>query len=124
MRPRSHARHQDLKQGAERLLQGGAVVAAGTPASEIFQAGDLIPRRALRQATGARAGVETYWEWSGTTSTVVFKRHLEAQHTSDKTIDLTNGHTIAIGLFDNNVSNRSHFVSLPIVINLDNAASN
>jgi hypothetical protein len=109
---------------ADVQVADGDTVTAGTPANEIFQAGDLVPRRALRQATGARAGVETFWEWDGSTSTVVFKRHLEAQHSSDKTIDLNSGHTIALGLFDDNVSNRSHYVSLPFTINMNNAGSN
>ncbi len=109
---------------ADVQVADGDTATAGTPASEIFQAGDLVPRRALRQATGARAGVETFWEWDGGTSTVVFKRHLEAQHSSDKTIDLNNGHTIALALFDDNVSNRSHYVSLPFTIDFRNAGLN
>jgi hypothetical protein len=96
----------------------GTLYAAGTEAHEIFQAGDLIPRRALRAASQARAGVETYWRWEDGTTTVVFKRHLVAQHSSDKTIDLNAGHTMAIALFDDNVSNRSHYVSLPFTVGL------
>jgi hypothetical protein len=101
---------------ADVQVKDGDTVPAGTPAGEIFQEGDLIPRRALRAASGARAGVETYWKWDEGTTTVVFKRHLEARHDSDKTIDLNTGHTMAIALFDDNVSNRSHYVSLPFTV--------
>lgn len=112
------------KSGAEWVLSadvqvaGGATVPAGTTASTIFQAGDLIPRRALREASGARAGVETYWAWENGATTVVFKRHLVAQNDSDKTIDLNSGHTMGIALFDDNVSNRSHFISFPFTVGL------
>jgi hypothetical protein len=97
-------------------VQNGPLVEAGTSAADIFNEGDLIPSQVLRQPTGARADLDTFVRWDDGDYTVIFRRAIDTGNESDKPIDLANGQTMNLAVFDDNVSNRSHHVSLPFTL--------
>jgi hypothetical protein len=110
-----------LKEAVQVL--DGELVAAGTAATAIFQVGDLLPRRVLRQPTLARADLTTFVRWEDGFYTVIFQRALDTENVSDHPLDLTDGHTLGLAIFDDNVSNRSHFVSMPFVLGIEGSGA-
>ncbi|MDT8449890.1 MAG: ethylbenzene dehydrogenase-related protein [Wenzhouxiangellaceae bacterium] len=105
--------------GDYELMVNHGGEAAGTFLKDILNPGDLIPRRVLVQPNGARSAlmVLASWEESGQYY-VTFVRDLssafEGQKTTSHDIDLQDGMTIGFGIFDDNSSNRSHYVTFPL----------
>ena len=102
--------------------ESGALLGA-----DILAEGDLIPRRALRLATGARSTVRAFAAWEenvvdGTetrgTYNMVFVRDLvstvDGDLVTDHDFDLEGGQTMAFGVFDDHSSNRGHHVTFPV----------
>jgi hypothetical protein len=88
-----------------------------------FAAGDILPRRLLRTASGNRGDVTVYSGWNDGVWTVIFKRELVTANTTgesatDKSLELAGGavYTLGFGVFDDFTTSRRHFVTLPFTL--------
>lgn len=103
------------------MVQGPNMNARPATADDIDNApdGSMLPRRVLRNATGARGDLEATSEWDDGTWTVVFRRELDTGNLGDHSMEgLQNGviYDMAAGVFDDHVSNRDHHVTFPFSV--------
>lgn len=86
-------------------------------------AGDILPRRVLRTASGNRGDVTVFSEWRDGAWTVIFERALNTgyavgSNATDRNLTLAAGavYTLGFGVFDDFVTTRRHFVTLPFTL--------
>lgn len=87
------------------------------PETEVSD-GDMLPRRILREATGSRGAVDAYSKWEDGKWTVTLVRELDTGYPDDKVLSEVNVYNVGFGLFDDHVSNRFHYVTMPLTMGL------
>ena len=80
--------------------------------------GDMLPRRILREATGSRGAVDAYSKWEDGKWAVTLVRELDTGYPDDKVLTEGNVYNVGFGLFDDHVSSRFHYVTLPLTMGL------
>ena len=82
-----------------------------------FAVGDLLPQYLLREPEGSAADVQAFGRyadghWVGTPAQT---EHWQAD---DKVLRLGTAYPIGFAIFDDTVSNRRHYVTLPLTLGL------
>lgn len=104
---------EDVTHSGKIIASKGSLLGA-----DLLREGDLVPRRALQKAEGARSTVLSFASWNEGVYNVVFVRERDVQvdgkATTDHSFDPETGHTMAFSIFDDHASNRSHYVTFPM----------
>lgn len=115
--------NHDVTYNGEVIASKGDLLGAS-----LLREGDLVPRRALQEAKGARATLKSFAGWNEGTYDIIFVRdrvvQLEDKKTTDHAFDPNSGHTIALSIFDDHASNRSHYVTFPMGLIGESAGRN
>jgi hypothetical protein len=83
-----------------------------------FAAGDLLPQYVQRQPEGSAGDVQAYGRYADGHWVVEFRRRLNTGNADDKVMRPGTAYPIGFGLFDDAVSNRRHYVTLPLTLGL------
>lgn len=83
-----------------------------------FAAGDLLPQYLLRQPNGSAADVQAFGQYVDGHWVVEMRRKLNTGQGDDKVFKVGTAYPIGLGLFDDAVSNRRHYVTLPMTLGL------
>lgn len=83
-----------------------------------FAAGDLLPQYLLRQPNGSAADVQAFGQYIDGHWLVEMRRKLNTGQGDDKLFKVGTAYPIGFGLFDDAVSNRRHYVTLPMTLGI------
>jgi hypothetical protein len=83
-----------------------------------FAVGDLLPQYLLRDPDGSAADVQAFGRYSGGHWIVELRRKLNTGHADDKILRPGTAYPIGFAIFDDTVSNRRHYVTLPLTLGL------
>lgn len=99
-----------------------STAAAFDPAHQ-WQEGDTLPRRALRDPEGSRAGIQAENRWQDGFWTVTMSRALDTGNPEDdKIFREGSNYSLAFAIHRKATGGRWHYVSLPISMSLDHEA--
>ncbi len=83
-----------------------------------FNVGDIVARRILWDPTESRADVQVFSKWENGKWTAIFVRDLDTGQPTDKSLSDGNIYNVGFGIFDDHVTTRRHFVTLPMTLGL------
>jgi hypothetical protein len=83
-----------------------------------FAVGDLLPRYIQREPEGSAADVQVFGQYVDGHWVVEFRRKLNTGHSDDKVLRPGTAYPIGFAIFDDTVSNRRHYVTLPLTLGL------
>jgi len=83
-----------------------------------FAAGDLVPQYVQREPEGSAADVLVFGRYVDGHWVVEFRRKLNTGHPDDKVLRPGRAYPIGFAIFDDTVSNRRHYVTLPMTLGL------
>ena len=83
-----------------------------------FAVGDLLPQYLQREPEGSAADVQAFGQFVGGHWVVELRRKLNTGHPDDKVLGSGRAYPIGFAIFDDTVSNRRHYVTLPLTIGL------
>jgi hypothetical protein len=83
-----------------------------------FSVGDLLPQYLLRQPDGSAADVQAFGRYLDGHWIVELRRKLNTGQADDKVLKAGTVYPIGFGIFDDTVSNRRHYVTLPMTLGL------
>lgn len=83
-----------------------------------FNAGDLLPQYLQREPQGSAADVQAFGRYIDGHWVVELRRKLNTGNGDDKVLRPGTAYPIGFGIFDDAVSNRRHYVTLPMTIGL------
>lgn len=83
-----------------------------------FALGDLLPQYLQREPEGSAADVQAFGQYVDGHWVVELRRKLNTGHPDDKVLRLGTAYPIGFGIFDDTVSNRRHYVTLPLTLGL------
>jgi hypothetical protein len=83
-----------------------------------FGVGDLLPQYLLREPDGSAADVQAFGRFSGGEWVVELRRKLNTGNSDDKILRPGTVYPIGFAIFDDAVSNRRHYVTLPMTLGL------
>lgn len=83
-----------------------------------FEPGDLLPQYIQRQPEGSAADVQAFGRFADGYWVVEFRRRLNTGSADDKVLRPGTVYPVGFGLFDDAVSNRRHYVSLPLTVGI------
>jgi hypothetical protein len=103
-----------MEQGA--LIEKKNAVALDPSAK--FNVGDLLPQYLQRDPEGSAADVQAFGRYADGHWTVELRRKLNTGQPDDKVLRPGTAYPIGFGIFDDTVSNRRHYVTLPMALGL------
>jgi Ethylbenzene dehydrogenase len=83
-----------------------------------FAVGDLLPQYLLREPEGSAADIQAFGRYVGGHWVVELRRKLDTGQPDDKALRLGTAYPIGFAIFDDTVSNRRHYVTLPLTLGL------
>jgi hypothetical protein len=83
-----------------------------------FSVGDLLPQYVLREPEGSAADVQAFGRYLDGHWIVELRRKLNTGNADDKLLRPGTAYPIGFGMFDDTVSNRRHYVTLPMTLGL------
>jgi hypothetical protein len=83
-----------------------------------FAAGDLLPQYLQREPEGSAADIQAFGRYVDGHWVVELRRKLNTGHPDDKVLRPGRAYPIGFAIFDDTVSNRRHYVTLPLNIGL------
>jgi len=83
-----------------------------------FTVGDLLPQYLQREPEASGADVQAYGRYADGHWVVELRRKLNTGHPDDKILRVGTAYPIGFGIFDDTVSNRRHYVTLPLTLGL------
>lgn len=83
-----------------------------------FNVGDLLPRRVLREPSGSVADILANSKWENGRWVLEMRRSLNTGNPDDKMLETGRVYDIGLAIFDDKVSNRRHYVSLPLTLGI------
>jgi hypothetical protein len=83
-----------------------------------FAPGDLLPQYVLREPEGSAADVQAFGRYLDGHWVVELRRKLNTGHPDDKVLQPGRAYPIGFAIFDDTVSNRRHYVTLPLTVGL------
>ena len=83
-----------------------------------FNVGDVLPQYLLREPDGSAADVQAFGRYADGYWTVELRRKLNTGQADDKVLRLGSAYPIGFAIFDDTVSNRRHYVTLPLTLGL------
>ena len=87
-------------------------------ASAKFYTGDLLPQYLQREPEGSAADVQAFGRYVDGHWVVELRRKLNTGNADDKALRPGTAYPIGFGIFDDAVSNRRHYVTLPMTLGL------
>ena len=83
-----------------------------------FNVGELLPQYLLREPEGSAADVQAFGRYVDGHWIVELRRKLNTGQADDKVLKPGTVYPIGFGIFDDTVSNRRHYVTLPMTLGL------
>jgi hypothetical protein len=83
-----------------------------------FAVGDLLPQYVHREPEGSVADVQAFGRYADGYWVVELRRRLNTGNADDKVLRPGTAYPIGFGIFDDTVSNRRHYVTLPLTLGL------
>jgi hypothetical protein len=83
-----------------------------------FAVGDLLPQYLQREPEGSAADVQAFGQYVDGHWVVEIRRKLNTGHPDDKVLQPGRAYPIGFAIFDDTVSNRRHYVTLPLTVGL------
>jgi hypothetical protein len=83
-----------------------------------FAVGDLLPQYLQREPEGSAADVQAFGQYVDGHWIVELRRKLNTGHPDDKVLQPGKAYPIGFAIFDDTVSNRRHYVTLPLTVGL------
>jgi hypothetical protein len=83
-----------------------------------FAVGDLLPQYLQREPEGSAADVEAFGRYADGQWIVELRRKLNTGNADDKLLRPGTVYPIGFSIFDDTVSNRRHYVTLPLTLGL------
>jgi hypothetical protein len=83
-----------------------------------FVAGDLLPQYLLREPEGSAADIQAFGQYAGGQWIVELRRKLNTGNADDKVLRPGTAYPVGFAIFDDTVSNRRHYVTLPLTLGL------
>ncbi len=80
--------------------------------------GDLLPQYILREPQGSGADVQASGRYVDGHWVVELRRKLNTGNPDDKVLRPGKAYPVGFSIFDDTVSNRRHYVSLPLTVGL------
>jgi hypothetical protein len=80
--------------------------------------GDLLPQYLLREPEGSAADIQAFGRYADGYWIVELRRKLNTGQPDDKALRLGTTYPIGFAIFDDTVSNRRHYVTLPLTLGL------
>ena len=90
--------------------------AVALDANTKFAVGDLLPQYLLREPEGSAADVQAYGRYVDGHWVVEMRRKLNTGQADDKVLRAGTAYPIGFAIFDDTVSNRRHYVTLPLTL--------
>jgi len=112
-----------IPEGQLRARMGEAALiekknAAALDPNAKFNVGDLLPQYLQREPEGSAADVQAYGRYADGHWTVEMRRRLNTAQADDKVLKLGTAYPIGFAIFHDAVSNRRHYVTLPLTLGL------
>ncbi|MGZ8499200.1 MAG: ethylbenzene dehydrogenase-related protein [Candidatus Binatia bacterium] len=104
------------RMGQQALVEKKNAVAIDPNAK--FAVGDLLPQYLLREPDGSAADVQAFGRYADGHWVVELRRKLNTGQADDKVLKPGTVYPIGFGIFDDTVSNRRHYVTLPMTLGL------
>ena len=104
------------RMGQAALIEKKTAVALDPNAK--FAVGDLLPQYLLREPQGSAADVQAFGRYSDGHWVVELRRKLNTGNPDDKVLRPGRAYPIGFSIFDDTVSNRRHYVTLPLTLGL------
>jgi Ethylbenzene dehydrogenase len=104
------------RMGKAALIEKKNAVALDTNAK--FAVGDLLPQYLLREPEGSAADIQAFGQYVNGHWVVELRRKLNTGNPDDKALRLGTAYPIGFAIFDDAVSNRRHYVTLPLTLGL------
>jgi hypothetical protein len=83
-----------------------------------FSVGDLLPQYILREPQGSGADIQAFGRYIDGHWVVELRRKLNTGYADDKVLRAGRAYPIGFAIFDDTVSNRRHYVTLPLTLGL------
>jgi hypothetical protein len=83
-----------------------------------FAVGELLPQYLQREPEGSAADIQAFGQYLDGHWVVELRRKLATGHPDDKVLRPGRAYPIGFAIFDDTVSNRRHYVTLPLTIGL------
>jgi hypothetical protein len=80
--------------------------------------GDLLPQYVQREPAGSAADVRAFGRYVDGHWVVELRRKLNTGHPDDKVLRPGTAYPVGFSIFDDTVSNRRHYVTLPLTLGL------
>jgi Ethylbenzene dehydrogenase len=106
----------DARMGRAALIEKKNAVALDPNAN--FALGDLLPQYLLRDPEGSAADVQAFGRYTEGYWVVELRRKLNTGQPDDKVLRPGTAYPIGFAIFDDTVSNRRHYVTLPLTLGL------
>jgi len=104
------------RMGKSALTEGKTAVPLDPSAK--FAVGDLLPQYLLREPQGSGADVLASGRYADGHWTVELRRKLSTGNPDDKVMRPGRAYPVGFAVFDDTVSNRRHYVTLPLTVGL------
>jgi len=104
------------RMGQAALIEKKTAVALDANAK--FAVGDLLPQYLQREPAGSAADVQAFGRYTDGYWIVELRRKLNTGNADDKVLRPGTAYPIGFGIFDDTVSNRRHYVTLPLTLGL------
>jgi len=102
--------------GQAALVEGKTAVPLAPQAT--FAEGDLLPQYIQRDPQGSGADVQTFGRYADGHWVVEIRRKQVTGHPDDKALRPGTAYPVGFAVFDDTVSNRRHYVSLPLTVGI------
>jgi hypothetical protein len=104
------------RMGQSALIEGKTAVPLDPNAK--FAVGDLLPQYLLREPQGSGADVQAAGRYADGHWVVELRRKLNTGSPDDKALRPGKAYPVGFAIFDDTVSNRRHYVTLPLSVGL------
>lgn len=104
------------RMGQAALIEGKNAVPLDPTAK--FASGDLLPQYLLREPQGSGADVQAAGRYVDGHWVVELRRKLNTGNPDDKVLQPGKAYPVGFAIFDDTVSNRRHYVTLPLTVGL------
>jgi len=104
------------RMGQAALIEGKTAVPLNPQAK--FAEGDLLPQYIHREPQGSSADVQAFGRYADGHWVVEIRRKLNSGNPDDRAIRPGRAYPMGFAVFDDTVSNRRHYVSLPLTVGL------
>ncbi len=104
------------RMGQAALIEGKTAVPFDSKAT--FAVGDLLPQYILREPQGSGADVQASGRYADGYWVVELRRKLNTGNPDDRVLRPGKAYPVGFSIFDDTVSNRRHYVTLPLTVGL------